>query len=140
METNKSFTQVIFHHDYKALAFPRKLLSTTAQNIYKHEKIPLKKNIHVIFCSDYSIKKLNAKFRKKPHPTDVLSFIYDEEDVFGEIYISLQRAKIQAKRYNVKYDDEILRLFVHGMMHIIGYDHIKSDERKVMELKESKYY
>jgi probable rRNA maturation factor len=93
----------------------------------------------VIFCSDYFIKKLNGKFRNKPHPTDVLSFNYDEDDFIGEIYLSLQRAKIQAKHYSVSYEEEILRLFVHGMIHLAGYDHENESERIRMEAIEKKY-
>jgi probable rRNA maturation factor len=101
--------------------------------------VPLKKAIHVIFCSDHVIKKLNTQFRNKPKATDVLSFNYDEEDFIGEIYISLQRAAVQARRFGSTYNEEIERLFVHGMMHLLGFDHEKESDRAEMEKQEALY-
>jgi probable rRNA maturation factor len=130
---------VTFYHIYKALPFPRKRLYRIARLIYEREKIPKNHAIHVILSSDYFIKKLNTQFRKKPYPTDVLSFNYDEHDFLGEIYISLQRAKIQAKRFHVSFSSEIERLFIHGMMHLLGFDHETAVDRKCMEAKEQAY-
>ena len=130
---------ITFFHAYKALPIPRKRLRDIAQQLYDCERIPKKECVHLILCSDFSIKKLNARFRNKPYPTDVLSFNYNEKDFLGEIYISLQRGKIQAKRYNVSYSSEIERLFIHGMFHLLGFDHEKPEERKRMEAKERKY-
>ncbi len=78
-------------------------------------------------------------FRGKNHPTDVLSFNYNDKDLLGEIYISYERARVQARRYSVSYDNEILRLFVHGMLHLIGFDHEKPGEKKKMEAKAAQY-
>jgi probable rRNA maturation factor len=85
------------------------------------------------------IKKLNANYRNKNKPTDVLSFELKDVDMFGEIYISLQRATIQARRFGISYDEEILRLFVHGLFHLQGYDHEIESEREKMEKMEQKY-
>jgi probable rRNA maturation factor len=139
MKKSPQLAPVVFFHSYKELPFPRKNLRTIAQLIYKQEKIPGRQAVHVILCSDYFIKKLNARFRNKPCPTDVLSFNYHENDFLGEIYISLQRAKIQANRYKVSFMNEIERLFIHGMIHLLGFDHEKPKERKRMEAKEEKY-
>jgi probable rRNA maturation factor len=130
---------ITYFHAYKALPIPRKRLRDVARQIFTHEKIPQNKCVNLIFCSDSFIKKLNARFRNKPYATDVLSFNYDEKDFLGEIYISLQRGKIQAKRYKVSYSSEIERLFIHGMFHLLGFDHEKPEERKRMEAKERKY-
>ncbi len=71
--------------------------------------------------------------------TDVLSFNYDEPDLLGEIYISLQKAKVQAKEYGGTYRNEVRRLFVHGMFHLLGYDHETAKEANLMQKKELKY-
>jgi probable rRNA maturation factor len=134
----QSVSLTVFHA-YKALPVPRKRLRDIAQQLYTIEKIPPKKCVHLILCSDFFIKKLNARFRNKQYPTDVLSFNYDENDFLGEIYISLQRGKIQAKRYKVSYSNEIERLFIHGMFHLLGFDHEKPQERTRMEAKERTY-
>jgi probable rRNA maturation factor len=132
-------TIISIFHAYKILPAPKKRLKNIAQRIYAGEKIPARKCVHLIFCSDLFIKKLNTRFRNNPIPTDVLSFNYDENDFLGEIYISLQRAKIQARRYHVSYLNEIERLFVHGMFHLLGFDHEKPSDRKHMEDKEGRY-
>jgi probable rRNA maturation factor len=130
----------VFHHAYAALPVSKKLLFKTTAAIYSGEKIPARRIVHVIFCSDYLVKKLNAKFRNKPYPTDVLSFNYDEDDFFGELYISLQRAKVQARRYKVPFNHEVARLLVHGMLHLCGFDHERDEDRKRMEAREKRYY
>jgi probable rRNA maturation factor len=130
---------VLIYHDYKNLSYPRKSLLAAAKRIYKAEKLSDSKKTHVILCSNIKIKKLNSMFRNKNRATDVLSFNYDENDMLGEIYISLQRAKTQAKEYKVTYDNEVLRLFVHGMFHLLGFDHETEKDKKKMQAKENIY-
>jgi probable rRNA maturation factor len=126
-------------HAYTKLPSSKKAILKTAVLIYKAEKIPSARATHVILCSDRAIHRLNASFRHKNRPTDVLSFCYDEPDLLGEIYISLQRAKVQAKEYGVSLANEIQRLFVHGMFHLLGHDHEKESEAKRMRRKERFY-
>jgi probable rRNA maturation factor len=122
-----------------SLPCPRNTIINTARLIYKREHIPLSQKTHVVLCSDRAIQKLNAMFRHKDRATDVMSFNYDEIDLLGEIYISLQRAKAQAREYGVTYSNEVQRLFVHGMFHLLGYDHETERDRKKMRKKESLY-
>jgi len=126
-------------HAYTKLPSSKSVILKTAALIYKAEKIPRSCATHVILCSDRAIHKLNASFRHKDRPTDVLSFCYDEPDLLGEIYISLQRARVQAKEYRVSLANEIQRLFVHGMFHLLGHDHEKENAAKMMRRKEKLY-
>jgi probable rRNA maturation factor len=135
----KYFDSLIIHHQYTRLPYPEKKLLEIAEEIYKREKISIAKKTNLILCSDYFIRKLNRQYRKIDKATDVLSFEIDDSDLLGEIYISLERAKVQARRFEISYDDEIIRLFVHGMFHLQGYDHQDSREREMMESKEHKY-
>ncbi|HMD69527.1 MAG TPA: rRNA maturation RNase YbeY [Chitinivibrionales bacterium] len=130
---------VAIFHSYTSLPCPRNALIRTARLIYNRENIPFKQKTHVILCSDRAIQKLNAMFRHKDRPTDVMSFNYDETDLLGEIYISLQRARAQAKEYRVTYANEVQRLFVHGMFHLLGYDHETVRNGKKMRKKEMIY-
>jgi probable rRNA maturation factor len=127
-------------HQYTSLPCPASKLKSLVKKIYTTEKIPTGRSVTLILCSDYRIRKLNAEYRKIDRPTDVLSFCFEDNDFLGEIYISLQRAKVQAKKYMLTYDDEIIRLFVHGMFHLLGFDHLEDNERKKMETKEQKYF
>ena len=127
-------------HQYTSLPCPASKLKLLSNNIFSKEKISTGRSVTLILCSDYRIRKLNAEYRKIDRPTDVLSFCFEDDDFLGEIYISLQRAKIQAKKYILTYDEEVIRLFVHGMFHLLGFDHLEENERKKMETKERKYF
>jgi probable rRNA maturation factor len=130
---------LIIYQDCKSGTFPKKALVTAAKNIYAKEKIPAARKTHVIFCTDRGITKLNSMFRGTDRATDVLSFNYDDDDLCGEIYISLDRARVQARRYKVAYDNEIVRLFIHGMFHLLGFDHQTPQGRRKMEARESQH-
>jgi probable rRNA maturation factor len=130
---------LIIYNDHDRGPLPKGPLIRTAKNIYAEKKIPLARKTHVIFCSDRAITKLNAMFRGRNHATDVLSFNYDDNDLLGEIYISLNRARVQARRYKVSCDNEIVRLFIHGMFHLLGFDHESACDRRKMEAQESLY-
>ncbi len=94
-------------------------------------KAPVKGNwnISIYFCNDQVIQKLNKQFRKIDRPTDVLSFSYDEQfkrqgnHYLGDVIISMQRARKQARAIRHKLQDEIHLLVVHGVLHLLGYDH-----------------
>jgi probable rRNA maturation factor len=130
---------VLLIRDTGSGPLPKALIERAARGIYAKEGIPEARKTHVIFCSDNTIARLNSKFRGEKHPTDVLSFTYDDEDLLGEIYISLQRVRVQALRYGVSRSNEIVRLFVHGMHHLLGFDHEEPGDRKKMESAESRY-
>lgn len=100
---------------------------------------------NIIFCSDEYIKELNSQYRNKSYPTDVLSFAYKEGEiieqlanVLGDIYISVPTAKKQAEEYEVSFLEEIKRLIVHGVFHLLGYDHQTEKTREDMEKQEEK--
>jgi len=93
--------------------------------------------INLIFTSDRKIQKLNKCYRRTDQPTDVLSFNLEQppgrSSIFGEIYISVETSKRQAGEYDTTLNDELLRLFCHGLLHVLGYDHIKAGDRRKME-------
>jgi probable rRNA maturation factor len=126
-------------HQYRTLPCPAKLLRETAAAVYRGENICKNEATTLILCSDYIIRKLNRRYRKIDRATDVLSFPFGDPDLLGETYISLQRAKIQAKRYGLTYNEELKRLLIHGLLHLIGYDHHKKADKEAMEAKE-RYY
>jgi len=96
----------------------------------------------LILVSPQKIRTLNKKYRKKDKVTDVLSFGLKADEHFmpdgeakylGDIMICPARAKKQAKEYNVSFDGETERLFVHGLLHLLGYEHKKTKEGKEMQ-------
>lgn len=103
------------------------------------EKQPAKWKINIIFVNDEYITKLNKRFLGKNNATDVLSFNLSEtNEMLGEVYISAERAKIQAIEYQVSFQNELSRLVAHGVYHLLGYDDQTESERRVMTVKENK--
>ncbi len=131
--------QVLLFHDYDRLDLPRRAVQEAAKRIIREENVPKSCTINVVFCSDYKIRKLNRQYREMDKPTDVLSFPFGDEDLLGEIYISLQRAKVQSRRFGLTYEEEVVRLFVHGFLHLLGYRHKRAEERTIMEAREEHY-
>lgn len=98
----------------------------------------------IIFVDDAYIRQLNRTYRHLDRATDVLSFEMEDDttpdqDLLGELYISIDRTRDQAVRYHVSVEDELHRLVVHGCLHLLGYDHHRTAERKVMRGKEAHY-
>jgi probable rRNA maturation factor len=99
--------------------------------------------LSVLFVNSRRMKILNTLYRGIPRDTDVLSFpLMDEgfrpnESALGDIVISVPRALKQAEEFEVTFYNELLRLLIHGLLHLIGYDHeISPYQKKKMEKKE----
>jgi len=95
--------------------------------------------IHAVLTGDEDIAFLNAIYRGKEEPTDVISLSYFEQsdvpgehNIFGEIMISVDTAKRQAKSHKHTLEKELRFLFAHGLLHLFGYDHEREAERKAM--------
>lgn len=108
--------------------------------LYLVEKLNLDECIfNVILVSDEEIRNLNKTYRDIDRPTDVLSFaledykdIEDDYRMLGDIYIAPSYIKKQAKDFDNTYEGEMYLMVCHGLLHLLGYDHIKEDDRKVM--------
>lgn len=100
---------------------------------------------NIIIVNEDKIKELNKIYRGKDSVTDVISFALEDDETFvttdfrvlGDIYICLKRAKDQSVEYGHSFIRELSFLTVHGLLHLLGYDHMEKDEEKVMfELQE----
>jgi len=117
----------------------KRSFSTVAKKVLKGENRETE-TLSLAFVGKEEIKKLNKKFRKKNKATDVLSFKLNEGNSLGEIVICPEVVKENAKKYGVDFKKEIIKVFAHGILHLLGYDHEKSKkEAKIMELKQDKY-
>ena len=83
-----------------------------------------KAELSVLLTDDEGIRQLNRIHRHKDKPTDVLSFPMGDAVLLGDIVISLPRAEAQAEEFGCTVAEEQGRLFVHGLLHLIGYDHV----------------
>jgi len=117
----------------------KKLFSGVAKKVLKSENRE-RENISLAFVNKEEIKKLNNKFRKKNKATDVLSFELKEKGFLGEIVICPEVVKENAKSYKSTLKKEIVKVFIHGILHLLGYDHEKTNkEAEIMEKKQEKY-
>ncbi len=98
---------------------------------------------NVIIVTDEKIKEINKEYRNKDKVTDVISFaLNDTKDIempikmLGDVYISFDRAKVQAIEYKHSLKRELAFLTVHGMLHLLGYDHMNDEDEKAMFLKQ----
>jgi probable rRNA maturation factor len=118
-----------------------KLLSKIAHRAL--EVLGLSKvELSIALVSDVQIKRLNKLYRNKDKPTDVLSFPIGEKVngwlILGDIVISVDTAKRQAQELGYSLEEELKRLLVHGLVHLLGYDHElgEEEEKKFFELEE----
>ncbi len=97
--------------------------------------------INLIYFDDEKIRSLNKQFLEEDRATDVLAFKLNEEDdpLEGEIYVGAERALEQAKEYKVSFTKEILRLSVHGALHLLGYADNTEKAKIEMRKLEDKY-
>ena len=103
--------------------------------------------LSIALIDDESIAELNGEYRDKPRPTDVLSFSLVEGDfadhrggMLGDVVISVETAAKQAAERHRGLDDEIAKLLVHGVLHLIGHDHEVDDEARVMAAEEKRVW
>lgn len=109
--------------------------------------------VTITFTTPEEIKKINKKYRNIDKSTDVLSFPMFEkseldkkiknkdflyEDILGDIIISIEKVKEQAEEYGHSFERELSYMLVHGFYHLMGYDHIEEEDKKVMRPKEEK--
>lgn len=95
--------------------------------------------VDIVFQEPEHQRALNLQWRGLDRTTDVLSFPYEEPDLFGELYIDPFLAAEQAVRYNHSLHRELRRLIVHGCLHLCGHDHMTPAERKAMRALENHY-
>ena len=112
---------------------------------YKFIEFIKQKNKHAhsisfIFCSDNYLQKINTEFLNHKDLTDVITFNYThKKELAGDIFISIERVKDNAKTYKVSFREELARVMIHGVLHLIGYNDKKEKEKKLMRNLENEF-
>jgi len=110
----------------------KRLVKRIVNLVLDYERINNRCEVSVILTDNKEIRKLNKEFRNIDKATDVLSFPM-EENVLGDIVISLDKTKKQADLYGHSFERELTFLCIHGLLHLLGYEHeISIDEEKIM--------
>ncbi len=127
------------------------LISKVIKECFKNENMEkLKLYVSITLTCPSKIKEINNKYRNIDKETDVLSFPmfekeelenmikqeYEVDDVLGDIIISIDRVEKQAEEYGHSFERELAYMCVHGFFHLMGYDHIKDEDKVVMRAKE----
>jgi len=121
-----------------AVRIDEEFLREISQKVLREEKRG-KANLSVALVGQRRIRELNKKYRGKNRVTDVLSFP-DGEMGLGEIVICPGEVKRNAKRFNLTFEKELVRVLIHGILHLLGYGHEKSEtETKKIEEKQNYY-
>ena len=116
-----------------------KVVSSWVSNAIVDEGF-LEGDINFVFCDDTYLHKLNIEFLSHDTLTDVISFDYTVGKIIsGEVFISIDRVKENAMLYNVSFDDELLRVIIHGVLHFCGYSDKSESDILMMRNKENHY-
>lgn len=122
----------------------QKLFDYFGEKLSKYLKLSNNEELEVDIINNEEIHKINKEYRNVDRPTDVISFalndnvdgevkiINPEINLLGNIFISYERCEEQAKELGHSFDREMCFLFLHGCLHLLGYDHQKDDEAEIM--------
>ena len=137
--------EILGFSDKEAIKIIKKILKTTNKML----KVKKKHYISYIFVNNEEIHKINNDYRKIDRPTDVISFaMIDEDEIYnkkigpfpvelGDVFISYEKIIEQAKSYNHSTKREFAFLVTHGLLHLLGFDHLeKDDEEEMFSLQE----
>ena len=140
----------IDYDDITKLPKEEKLIKKVIETVLKEEKIIRDLEIYVTLTNNNKIHRINLEQRNVDRPTDVLSFPMfereevhllkekkeEEPDILGDIIISIEKVKEQAEEYGQSFERELAYLTTHGMLHLLGYDHMIEEEKEQMRKRE----
>ena len=112
----------------------------------KYRFIKKKVSLTILLSDNKNIKELNKRFRNKNKPTDILSFPSEKKfnvkksSYLGDIVISYEFMNKSKALSNLEFKDKVIKTFIHGFLHLLGYDHIKLNDFKKMLVEEEKIY
>jgi probable rRNA maturation factor len=110
---------------------PRTLLERGIRELLEAERVQ-GGEVSVTFLSDTEIRALNRDYLKRDRPTDVIAFALHRpgEDLLGDVYVGFEQARRQADELGIPLREELLRLAIHGVLHVLGYDHPEGTARE----------
>jgi probable rRNA maturation factor len=118
---------------------PEDLLHRAVLLVLENEGYSIE-SISGIYCGSRMIRRINSEFLQHDYPTDTITFRYNKgKEIDGEFYISLDVIRENAARFNVDFQQELLRVTMHSALHLSGIDDRNEEERRNMQEKEACY-
>lgn len=96
-------------------------------------------DINIIFCSDEYLLEVNKQYLNHDYYTDIITFNYNTDKINGDLFISLDRVTDNANQNNVPRETELLRVIIHGVLHLLAYNDKTAKEEKEIRAKEDSY-
>jgi len=129
-----------FFEETESFNFQENLLSNQVNQLIVNE-LRVTGDISIIFCSDDYLLEINKQYLDHDYYTDIITFDYEEEDnvISGDLFISIDRIKENAGKFDVNFIIELYRVVFHGVLHLIGYKDKTDEEQKEMKAKEDFY-
>ncbi len=131
---------VLIHHYHTGYQLPEDnhLIDLLGLVVQKEEQQV--GDINVVFTTNEEILELNRKYLDHDYYTDVIAFHYDNGEVVeGDVFISLDKVSENSEAFNATFTDEVVRVAVHGVLHLVGYHDKTSDEKAAMRAREDWY-
>lgn len=120
--------------------FKNRMLNNRWLKMVAESEIKRLGDISIIFCSDNYILDVNLKYLNHDYFTDIITFDYCDKNILsGDLFISVDSVRENAIFFEVDFEEELRRVIVHGLLHLIGYDDHTEDEQKIMREKENYY-
>ena len=130
---------ILFHSEIGFNLSNKSLYKKWIKNCVHKEKKGVG-SINYIFCDDAYLLKVNQEYLNHDTYTDIISFDYSENDkLAGDIFVSVESVRKNAKKYKISFDNELSRVLIHGILHFIGYND-KTEKEKVEMRKQEDYY
>ena len=127
-----------FHTEKTKFNLRQKLLHKRWINQWINSHEAVCGELSIIFTSNKHIRLINQKYLNHDYNTDVITFDYgDENTISGDVFISVEEVKINAQSYQVDQDEELRRVMIHGVNHLLGFDDSNDEERRIMRQMEN---
>lgn len=131
---------VSYFFEQTKFQFKQRRLNNAWLKLVAESEVKKLGQINIIFCSDNYILEINQKFLQHDYFTDIITFDYCEGNVLsGDLFISVDSVKENSVFYKTEFEEELNRVIVHGLLHLIGYDDHCDEDIKVMREKENYY-
>ena len=131
---------ILYYYEDVDFVFKNKTLNNRWLRLVAESEIKRIGDISIIFCSDNYILDINQKYLQHDYFTDIITFEYCEGDkLSGDLFISIDSVKENAMEYGSEFSDELNRVIVHGILHLIGYDDHTEEDIAMMRKKENYY-